>query len=201
MNIVLASKNKGKILEITELLKKLDKNISVQGLDQFPEIGNIPEPGSTFLENALHKAKTVAEKTQAICLADDSGLEVDALNGAPGVYSARFSGQEATDDKNNLKLLTLLKEIPEEKRTARFKCIIVAYAPNGQYLVSQGTWPGKIAEKPRGNNGFGYDPVFIDPDYQMTAAEMSQQLKNSLSHRSKALHDFMVKWPDFIKDL
>jgi XTP/dITP diphosphohydrolase len=199
--LVLASRNQGKILEIKDILKKVQPGIQVLGLDSFPELGKIPEPGSTFQENALHKARLVCNQTGLLSLADDSGLEVDALQGAPGVYSARFSGAQASDKQNNQKLLQELKPVPIQDRSARFVCILALCAPNGEYLLSQGTWEGRIAVQPRGSKGFGYDPLFEDPSLGKTAAELDPEEKNRLSHRAKALEDFLQNFPEFLQRL
>lgn len=199
MKIVLASFNKGKIKEIQHLLSSLG-NFEVIGLEQF-DLDPIPETGQTFLENALLKAKTVSEKTGLITLADDSGLVVPYLKGEPGVYSARYSGPDATDVKNNEKLLEKLKDVPEEKRKAFFVCVLVAYAPQGKYFWVEGKWEGRIATTPKGNKGFGYDPIFIDLETGKHAAEMDLEEKNQKSHRGKALKEFIKRWPKFLEEI
>ncbi len=201
MRIVLASGNKGKISELDRELKKSFANTEILGLDSFPEIGSIPETGDTFEKNALEKAQTVAGKTDLVSLADDSGLEVDYLNGKPGVFSARFSGEGASDQENNKKLLDLLKDLPFDKRTARFRCVLVACSPDGQHLVCEGSWEGKIALEPKGEMGFGYDPLFIDQESGLAAAEMQQAEKNKVSHRGKAIAELLQRFEDFTKQL
>ncbi|MFP4671451.1 MAG: XTP/dITP diphosphatase [Desulfohalobiaceae bacterium] len=201
LQLVLASRNQGKIQEIRDILHRVQPDFQVLGLDNFPELGSIPEPGSTFQENALHKARAVCEATGLMSLADDSGLEVDALNGAPGVYSARYSGPKATDQNNNTKLLQELQDVPPGKRRARFVSVLALWAPDGQYLLSQGAWEGRIALQPRGSKGFGYDPLFEDPELGKTAAEMDREEKNSRSHRGRALEDFVSKLPEFLQKL
>jgi XTP/dITP diphosphohydrolase len=198
MHLLLASRNQGKILEITRLLQTLDQNLQVLGLDSFPAIGDIPETGASFEENALIKARAAAEGTGLISLADDSGLEVDALSGAPGIHSARYSGEGASDRANNDKLLEAMLGLPEARRTARFRCVMAVYAPNGEHFLAQGTWEGSIAERPRGSHGFGYDPLFLDPETGLTAAEMDQASKNARSHRGRALRDLLDKLPAFL---
>ena len=193
--IVLATSNKGKIAELNALFKKFA--LKVKGLDEYPEIGEIAEPGETFLENATIKAQTVANATGLIAVADDSGLEVDALNGAPGVYSARYSGEGATPEKNNFKLLEELRGIEEEKRTARFVCVMVAATPGNLRIHSRGEWDGRIAFELSGQEGFGYDPLFFDPELGCVAARLSREIKNSRSHRGKALSALMEQWPGF----
>jgi len=194
LKVVLGTKNQGKIKEIKDIFKKEGIDVEILGLDLFPEMWNIEESGKTFLENALIKAKTVAEHTKMISIADDSGLEIDALNGAPGIYSARFAGPEADDEKNNKKVLDLLKDVPEEKRTARFRCVIVAYRPDGKYISAEGTWEGRITLYPRGDKGFGYDPIFEDLELGLTAAEMEPEEKNKRSHRYKAIKKLLKIW-------
>ena len=197
--IVLATKNKGKVAELAALLQ--DFHLKVRDLSEFPRIGDIPETGSTFAENALIKARTVAQATGLIALADDSGLVVDALGGAPGVYSARYAGPEepgeSQDDRNNRKLLDALASVPDDRRAARFVSVIAAAAPGGQTLTFEGVWEGRVARAPRGENGFGYDPLFIDPESGLTAAEMSRAVKNARSHRAKALVRLLEAWPKF----
>lgn len=197
--VVLATRNKGKISEFNALLK--DYGLEVVGLSDFPEIGDIPETGDTFRENAMIKAETVAQATGMVAVADDSGLEVDALGGAPGVYSARYSGENANADSNNAKLLKALEGLPPEKRSARFVCVIIAAAPKGEFIESEGKWEGIIAEGYEGSSGFGYDPIFFDPEKGMTSAQMTPDEKNSRSHRGKALRELMRKWPDFWKEV
>ncbi|WP_320171832.1 XTP/dITP diphosphatase [Maridesulfovibrio sp.] len=197
--VVLATRNKGKIAEFDELLKEF--GLEVKGLDEFPEIGDIPEPGETFLENAIIKAQTVANLTGFVAVADDSGLEVDALDGAPGVYSARYSGEGATPAKNNIKLLAALEGVDEKDRGARFVCVMVAATPDNIRIQSRGEWEGRIAFSLSGDEGFGYDPLFFDPELGCVAAEMTRETKNSRSHRGKALRSLMQQWPDFLKKI
>ncbi len=197
--VVLATSNKGKIAEFNELFKGF--GLEVKGLDQFPEIGEIPEPGETFLENAIIKAQTVANLTGLVAVADDSGLEVDALGGAPGVYSARYSGEDATPAKNNAKLLKALEGVAQEKRTARFVCVMVAATPDNIRIQSRGDWDGQIAFELSGDQGFGYDPLFFDPELECVAAKMTRETKNARSHRGKALRALMEQWPGFQKKI
>lgn len=201
MRIVLATKNKGKVSEFQSLFNHSCFQHEIINLDAYPELDKIPENGRTFKENAFIKAKTVADYTQLLSIADDSGLEVDVLNGEPGIYSARYSGEQSTDQDNNQKLLNKLHDIPIPKRTARFRCALVAFAPNGQYLDVEGIWEGLVAESPHGEKGFGYDPIFWDQDYEMTAADMDQQTKNKLSHRGKALRKLIKLWPEFLNSI
>ncbi|MDZ7760567.1 MAG: XTP/dITP diphosphatase [Desulfovermiculus sp.] len=198
MYIVLASTNKGKLDEIKDLLAEMDSELHVLSLDDYPSIGPVPEPGETFQANALYKASYVCQSTGCIALADDSGLEVDALNGAPGVYSARYSGEKATDAQNNAKLLAAMAHLRRDDRRARFCCVLAACAPNGAQLVVDGSWEGRIAKSPRGEQGFGYDPLFIDLSSGRAAAEMTREEKSSRSHRGHALHKLAQLWPEFV---
>jgi XTP/dITP diphosphohydrolase len=167
-----------------------DFDLEILSLADFPDIPDIPEDGKTFLENALIKARTVSETTGEAVLADDSGLEVDALGGAPGIYSSRYAGPDATDDKNIRKLLGELQGIPSGKRSAAFRCILVFFRPDGTYETFEGIWPGRIVFEPRGERGFGYDPVFEDPNIGQTAAELPPDVKNVTSHRGRAFAKF-----------
>ncbi|HEY9165640.1 MAG TPA: RdgB/HAM1 family non-canonical purine NTP pyrophosphatase [Candidatus Kryptonia bacterium] len=205
MKLVLATHNRHKVEEIRDILSgapgELRGRIEILSLDSFPEIGEIEEDGETLEENARKKARAVFNFIQNspkrslrtkpkidnfISLADDTGLEVDALGGRPGVYSARFSGENATYAQNNEKLLGELKGIPYERRTARFRCAISMI---GERIdeIAIGEVPGKILDSPRGRNGFGYDPLFVPDGYDKTYAEMDSDLKNRLSHRARAL--------------
>ena len=196
MKVVLATRNLGKVRELQAMLE--GKDVEVLGLDQFPHIGEIEETGATFEENARIKAKAVSEATGLLALADDSGLVVDALDGAPGVLSARYSGQEATDASNNEMLLEKMRDVPADKRACKFISCIVAYAPDGYELVFHGVWFGRVAEEPRGENGFGYDPLFLDPELGLTAAEMSPEQKNERSHRGRAMRELIKYFPGFL---
>lgn len=196
--IVLASRNKGKIKELAVLLEPF--GVTVKGLDAYPEIGEIEETGSTFAENALIKAATVSEITGCIAVADDSGLEVDYLNGEPGVYSARYSEEAnspATDARNTQKVLEKMKGVPEKNRTCRFISVMAAAAPDKRHILAEGKWEGILAFEPKGTNGFGYDPVFFDPAIEKTAAEMAPEEKNARSHRAKACSELLKLWSSF----
>lgn len=181
MQIVLATRNLKKAKEIREILKGLD--VEFLSLKDFPEIKEIEEKGKTFSENATLKARKVTHLTKKITLADDSGLEVDALGGRPGIYSARFA---RNDRERNRKLLRLLKNIPASKRGATFRCAVAIAWPNGKIRVLEGKYQGRIAFKERGKEGFGFDPVFIAPRYDKTFAELGLKKKNRISHRSQA---------------
>lgn len=193
--IVLATNNAGKIKEFAQLLKPL--GLEVKPLSDFPEIGEIVEDGKTFLDNALIKARTVSAKTGLVAVADDSGLEVDYLDGRPGVYSARFAGEGHDDQANNEKMLRELQGVPDEKRTARYRCVMAAVAPNGQEIHTQGSYEGSIAHDYKGNGGFGYDVIFIDPDLNRHVAELNPQEKHARSHRGKAMQELIKIWPEF----
>ena len=181
---VIASKNRDKVAEIKEIL-------AMPGLElvTFEEVGvwpEVEETGSSFCENAMIKAKELAGRLGIAALADDSGLEVDALGGAPGVRSARYAGAGADDRANNEKLLKEVAEIPGGKRTARFKCCAVYFNPRGRVLSAEGTLEGEIGREPRGGHGFGYDPLFIPAGHSQTLAELGSEVKNEISHRAKA---------------
>ncbi len=195
--IVLATRNRGKIREFKFLLRQIPLNILT--LDDFPEVPEVQETGETFFDNAFKKAYEIATSLGMITLADDSGLEVDALGGAPGVYSARYAGDKATDEENYLKLLKELKGVPLERRTARFRCVIVVCDPHGAWLKAEGVWEGLISFSPRGRYGFGYDPVFLIPDLGKTAAEIPPKFKNQLSHRANALRELIELLPTFLQ--
>ncbi|MEW8958397.1 MAG: XTP/dITP diphosphatase [Moorella sp. (in: firmicutes)] len=183
--VVLATANEGKAREFLELLKDIEVNILT--LKDFPEIVMPEESGSTFTANALIKARAVAMATGLPALADDSGLEVDFLKGAPGVYSARFAGEPSNDLLNNQKLLQLMAGVPWDKRTARFRCALAMVVPGGKEHIAEGTVEGFIAYEPKGEYGFGYDPLFYLPAYGKTYAELGEELKNDLSHRALAV--------------
>lgn len=185
MEIVLATRNSDKIREIKDALK--GTGFKFLTFSDFPSFPSPEEKGKTFRENALLKAEEVARFTGKIALSDDSGLEVDALGGAPGIYSSRFAGENVSYEDNNKKLLSLLKGIPEEKRGATFRCVIALAKPDKKRITVEGVCRGKIAEYPRGEDGFGYDPVFVPEGYSKTFAEISLEEKNRISHRAKAL--------------
>ncbi len=181
MQIVLATRNLKKVKEIREILKGLD--VEFLFLKDFPEIKEIEEKGKTFSENATLKAREVAHLTKKITLADDSGLEVGALGGRPGIYSARFA---RNDRERNRKLLKLLKNVSVNKRGATFRCAVAIAWPNGKIRILEGKYQGRIAFEERGKTGFGFDPIFIAPRYNKTFAELGPKIKNRISHRSQA---------------
>jgi XTP/dITP diphosphohydrolase len=186
MKLVLATKNSGKVIEFRRILSELGaENLEVVGLNAFPEIGEIEETGKTFEENSLLKARTICEITGLPALADDSGICVDALNGAPGLYSARYSGKG--DAANNQKLLEELKEVPYEDRTAYFICVAAFVRPDGFEKVEEGRFYGKIMREVVGSGGFGYDPLFQPDGLDCSSAQLSAEEKDAISHRGKAM--------------
>lgn len=189
--IVLATGNPGKVREINQLLAGSGIDIVSQAEFNTPEA---EETGLTFVENAILKARNAAEHAGLPAIADDSGLEVDALNGAPGIYSARYAGVGAGDEANLQKLLEAMKDVPEDRRSARFQCVMVylRHALDPTPVICQGTWEGRITFAPSGDNGFGYDPVFLVPDRQCTSAELSPEEKNRRSHRGQALNQLVT---------
>lgn len=198
--LLIASNNKGKIGEIREIFIGLKYNIV-----SMKDIGiniNVEEDQPDFAGNSFKKAKEVSAKTGEIVLADDSGLEVEVLNGQPGVFSARFAGEKANDADNNNKLLSLMKDVADKRRRARFRCVITIYWPDGTYLQTEGTCPGKIAYKPVGKGGFGYDPLFLPTGLNKSMAELTADEKNKISHRAiaiKAMVELLSKKNDTIQ--
>ena len=189
--LIIATKNQGKIKEIREMLNELP--FEVVSMTEEGITGDIEENGSTFEENALIKAREVMSASGQIVMADDSGLEVDYLDGAPGIYSARYGGEGASDEDRYKKILGQLENVPFEKRTARFVCAIAVAFPDKTELVVRGTCEGYITLKPAGSNGFGYDPLFYLPEFDRTMAQISSEEKNKISHRSKALNLILGK--------
>ncbi len=189
--IVLASNNPGKVREIGQILAELDLEVLPQSTFDIEEV---EETGLSFVENAIIKARHAAAKSGLPAIADDSGLEVDALKGAPGIYSARYAGPGASDTQNLQKLLAELEKVPQQQRTARFQCLMVymRHAQDPTPLICQGTWEGRITFEPRGESGFGYDPVFFVPTHHCTSAELAPEVKNALSHRGQALRQLVA---------
>jgi XTP/dITP diphosphohydrolase len=189
--IVLASNNPGKVREIGQMLADLELEVLPQSSFNIEEV---EETGLSFVENAIIKARHAAAASGLPAIADDSGLEVDALNGAPGIYSARYAGPGASDTENLQKLLVDLEKVTQEQRTARFQCLMVymRHAQDPTPLICQGTWEGLISFEPRGKSGFGYDPVFFVPSLNCTSAELAPQEKNRLSHRGQALRQLVA---------
>ena len=193
--IVLATNNKGKIRELSVMLEPF--GVAVKSLSEFPEIGDIPETGDTFLENALIKARTVAETTGLVAVADDSGIEIDALGGRPGVYSARYAGEPSDDKANNDKMLAEMRNVPDDKRTGRYRCVMVAFAPGGDEIHADGSYEIRVGHDFRGRGGFGYDVIVIDPEDGCHVAELDPDVKNGRSHRGKAMRRLLEQWPAF----
>lgn len=188
--VVLASNNPGKLREFADLLAGLHLDIIPQaqlGVDE------AEETGLTFVENAILKARHAARVTELPAIADDSGIEVDALNGAPGIYSARYAGPGANDQANNGKLLEALNGVPEAQRSARYQCLIVymRHALDPTPIICRGSWEGRILPAPRGNGGFGYDPIFFVPTHNCSASELDAAEKNRISHRGQALRKLL----------
>jgi XTP/dITP diphosphohydrolase len=187
LQIVLATHNRGKMKEMSSILAHLP--VTLLTLDDFPQIGEIPETGETLKENAFIKAETVHQKTGLPALADDTGLEVDALDGAPGVHSSRYDGETATFEDNCRKMMQEMDGIPAEERTARFHTVIAFVSDSGNEWT-EGMVEGRILEKKQGDGGFGYDPLFYYPPLKKTFAELNSEQKNNISHRGKALRNF-----------
>ncbi|WP_293746198.1 XTP/dITP diphosphatase [uncultured Paraglaciecola sp.] len=184
--VVLATGNKGKVKELARMLSGL--GIEVLPQSEFA-VSEVAETGSTFVENAIIKARHAAKQTGLPAIADDSGLAVDALGGAPGVYSARYSGEQATDQSNIIKLLDAMADVPKDKRQAKFLCVLVfmRHADDPTPIICQGEWAGEITSEQHGENGFGYDPVFWVEQQNCSSAQLLPEQKNELSHRGKAL--------------
>jgi len=190
--VVLASNNTGKLKEFQQLLAEQQLEVLPQAQFNVPEA---EETGLSFVENALIKARHASKIAGLPAIADDSGLEVDFLDGAPGIYSARFSGAAANDVTNNQQLLERLHDVPDEQRCARFQCVLVylRHPLDPTPLICQGTWEGRILTEARGANGFGYDPLFLDPTTGLSSAELSKSEKNTRSHRAKALQCLLAQ--------
>lgn len=186
MKLVLATRNQGKVREIGEMLKARN-GIELLSLHSYPDAPDVVEDGKTYEENAIKKASTLAEYTGHLTIADDSGLEVDALDGAPGVHSARYAGENASDQDRIVKLLDALQNIRDDRRSGRFICAVAIADPLAQVQVVRCTCEGRIIRAPRGVSGFGYDPIFVPTGYDKTFAELGDEIKNQISHRAKAL--------------
>ena len=184
LEIVLATRNPGKVREFLELMRDLP--LQVYSLDAFPQIEALSEEGITYTENAISKAGTVARLTGRVTVADDSGIEIDALEGGPGPQSARFLGDQTSDAARNARILRLLHNVSAERRTARYRTVVAVAHPEGEVRTFEGTCEGRIATAPRGSGGFGYDPVFMVPAYGKTMAQLPLALKNRISHRARA---------------
>jgi len=196
MKLILATQNRDKVREMRGLLQ--DLLVEILSSADFPELPEIIEDGETLEQNAIKKARVIHDITGLLCLADDTGLEVDALNGQPGVFSSRFSGENASYDDNVEKLLRMMENVPEKARTARFRTVVAIIGKNFQRTI-EGICPGVITRERRGNQGFGYDPVFLVPEYDKTFAEMDLELKNKISHRGLALQKAKQVLENYLK--
>ena len=190
--LVLATRNAHKVEELQRILGSYAELI---GLEAFPDVPDVAETGETFVDNAALKARAVAAATGAIAVADDSGLEVDALNGMPGVLSARWSGRHGDDEANLRLVLAQLADVPDERRGAAFVCAAAAVLPDGREIVVEGRLAGALIREPRGANGFGYDPIFVPAGEERTTAEMSPEEKDAISHRGKAARALLAWLP------
>ena len=198
-HVLIATRNPGKLREIRQIAARTP--LTWHALDEFPDVPDAIENGSSFAENARLKALHYAAATGLCTLADDSGLEVDALGGAPGVHSARYAGSPRDDAANNRKLIRALADVPGQRRTARFRCAL-AFARNGEVVLeAEGRVAGLVCDEPRGENGFGYDPHFLIPDLGRTAAEMSPEQKNARSHRGQALRAMLTQIETLFRSL
>jgi XTP/dITP diphosphohydrolase len=198
IEVVIATRNSGKLREIRQILAPL--GLRILSLRDFPEIPEILEDGRTFAENAAKKATPVARLTRRVAIADDSGLAVDALDGRPGVFSSRYAGEGASDLDRYHKLLQEMAGVPLGQRAAVFVCAMAVASPEGKVEIVEGECRGEIASSPRGNEGFGYDPVFFFPDLQKTMAELEPEAKNRISHRARALEKLKQILPNFLEE-
>jgi XTP/dITP diphosphohydrolase len=186
--ILIATRNQGKVRELRDLVK--DFPIEFLSMTEFPDAADVEEDGETFEENAMKKARTLALATGLVTLADDSGLCIDALNGRPGVLSARYAGEAASDEEKCISILEEMLEVPDSERTARFVCVLALVDPNGEERIFRGACEGRIIRELKGSQGFGYDPIFLYEEEGLTFAEMDRQSKNLVSHRGMALRQF-----------
>ena len=199
MRVVLATQNAHKLIEMRRILDEAGLDIELVGTDQFPELTDVVENGSTFAANALLKARSVCAETDLPAIADDSGLGVDALNGMPGIFSARWSGSHGDDLANLNLLLGQLTDVPDARRGAAFHCAAAVVLPDGTERVVEGTIDGTLIREPRGTNGFGYDPIFVPVGESRTTGEMSAEEKDSISHRGRAMRALVPVLRDLLK--
>ena len=188
MKLVLATRNEGKVREIGEILKD-ENGIELLSLRNYPDAPDVVEDGRTYEENAIKKASVLAEYSGHLTIADDSGLAVDALDGAPGIHSARYAGENASDEDRIVKLLDALQDVPDDRRLGRFICAVAIAEDRDRAQVVRGVCEGRIIRTPRGTAGFGYDPIFVPVGYERTFAELGDEIKNQISHRAKALDE------------
>ncbi len=196
--VVLATRNQHKVDELTRILANVGLDVELVGTEQFPDLPEVPETGSSFAANALLKARDVAQRTGHIAIADDSGLCVDALNGMPGIFSARWAGQHGDDQANLALVLAQLADVPDERRSAAFHCAAAVVTPDGDERVVEGTLEGNIIRESRGSNGFGYDPIFTPRGYVLTTAELTPAEKDAISHRGQAFRSLAPVLADLL---
>lgn len=194
--VVLATRNAGKVAELCRILAGYD--VELLGLGEFPDVPDVAETGATFAENALLKARAVAAVTGLVAVADDSGLTVAALNGMPGIFSARWSGRHGDDEANLRLLLAQVSDVPDERRQAAFVCAAAAASVDGREVVTEGRLEGSLTREPRGSNGFGYDPIFVPAGEHRTTAEMSAAEKDAISHRGLAFRALAPRLPELL---
>ncbi len=198
--VVLATRNQHKIVELRRILQSAGLAIDLIGTEEFPELPEVAETGTTFAANALVKARDVASRTGLVAIADDSGLSVDALNGMPGILSARWAGRHGDDNANLTLLLAQLADVPAQRRSAAFHCAAAVATPDGDERVVEGLLEGSIVEQPRGENGFGYDPIFTPNGYVLTTAQLTPDEKDAISHRGKAFRALVPVLADLLGD-
>lgn len=196
--VVLATRNQHKVDELTRILADVGLDVELVGTEQFPDLPEVAETGSSFAANALLKARDVAQRTGHIAIADDSGLCVDALNGMPGIFSARWAGQHGDDQANLALVLAQLADVPDERRSAAFHCAAAVVTPDGDERVVEGTLEGNIIRESRGSNGFGYDPIFTPRGYVLTTAELTPAEKDAISHRGQAFRSLAPVLADLL---
>jgi XTP/dITP diphosphohydrolase len=191
--IVIASQNAKKIIEMRRILEQANLDVEIVGTNEFPELEDVEETGSTFADNAMLKARAVSAATGFAAVGDDSGLCVDALNGMPGILSARWAGAHGNDLANLELVLTQISHVPESRRGASFVCAVAYADPEGNEFIVEGSMSGMLIDQPRGTNGFGYDPIFVPTGHVVTSAEMESDAKDAISHRGKALKKFVAQ--------
>ncbi len=198
--VVLATRNQHKVAELRRILESADIDVELVGTDEFPDLPDVPETGSTFAANALLKATDVAQRTGLVAIADDSGLSVDALNGMPGILSARWAGEHGNDRANLELVLAQLTDVPDNRRGAAFHCAAAVATPDGDERVVEGVLEGTLIREPRGTNGFGYDPIFTPRGYVLTTAELTPGEKDAISHRGQAFRALVPVLRELLSD-